>query len=386
MHGDPVEAAGGAGGAPAVALAALIDAVDPPDAAISGNVEEHLNALTKPPGSLGRLEHVALRLALIYGDPPPRLERKVIYVLAGDHGVTQNGVSAYPAAVTAQMCRNFAAGGAAVCAIAGSVGAEIRPADLGVDADLDDVDGLVHAKVRRGTRDFTRGPALTDEEAVRAVLAGAALVQGEIRAPDVVALGEMGIGNTASASALTAVLTGAPAGRVVGPGTGVDRAGLIRKLRAVELGVGSFMSTRRGHERDPGLAALEALAWLGGLEIAGLVGVALAAAAARKAVIIDGFISAAAALVAVRLCPAAHGYLFAGHRSTEPGHDFLLEALGLEPILELGMRLGEGTGAALSLPVLDAAGAILREMATFASTGVSGRAGEAAQSTVARAE
>lgn len=306
MRARPRKVGVDAGIAPARLLAELIESVRPPDAAAPEHVQAHLDALTKPPGSLGRLEHLALRLARVYGDPPPRLERKVIYVLAGDHGVAQNAVSAYPAAVTAQMCRNFAAGGAAVCAIARAVGAAVRPADLGVDDDLGHVDGLVHAKVRRGTRDFTREAALTEEEAVRAILVGAALVRSERPMPDLVALGEMGIGNTAAASALTAVLTGTPAGRVVGRGTGVDRDGLMRKLRAVELGVGAFTLARRDETGDPALATL---AWLGGLEIAGLVGVTLAAAAAGKAVVIDGFISTSGALVAARLCPAARGYL-----------------------------------------------------------------------------
>ena len=343
-------------------LRTLCDAVSPARRAEREAVRRHLDDLTKPPGSLGRLEDVALRLALILGDPPPSLRRRVVYVLAADHGVAKQGISAYPAEVTAQMCRNYVAGGAAINAFARAVGAEVVTVDVGVDADLGDLPGLVVRKVRRGTRDLTEGPAMTEEETLRAIAVGISLVRDGDSLPDVVALGEMGIGNTTAASALTAAWTGAPAASVVGPGTGLDRERLGRKLRLVEQAV-----TRVAGCPDP----LHVLAEVGGLEIAGLAGVTLAAAAAGRPVVTDGFIATAAALAAGELCPTIRDYLFASHCSTEPGHRIQLSHLGLQPLFDLGLRLGEGTGAALALPWLEAAGALLREMATFSAAGVS---------------
>jgi nicotinate-nucleotide--dimethylbenzimidazole phosphoribosyltransferase len=339
-----------------------------PHAADPAAVRRHLDSLTKPPGSLGYLEELALRLALIHGDPTPPLQRRAIFVLAGDHGVTRQGVSAYPREVTAEMCRNYVAGGAAVCAIARSVGAEVVVVDLGVDADLLDLPGLEHRKVRRGTRDLAEEPALMPDEVSQAIAAGAAVVAERHPLPQLIGLGEMGIGNTTSASAITSALTGAAPKAVVGRGTGVGMDGILRKRAMVERGV-----VRLGGSQDP----LRILAEVGGLEIAGLVGVVLAGARAGRAMVTDGFIATAAALLAVRICPAALPYLFASHCSAEPGHRLLLDALGLRPIYQLDMRLGEGTGAALAFPVLDAAAAFLREMATFESAGVSGPTGAA---------
>lgn len=352
---------GVSGGSPRVAE--LIERIRPATAAEPSAVQRHLDSLTKPPGSLGELESVALRLAMIYGDPPPSFESRVVFVLAADHGVASQAVSAYPREVTAEMCRNYARGGAAVCTIARSVGADVVAVDVGVDADLSAVTGLVHAKVRRGTRDLASEPALRAAEVNAAILVGAGLVSGRVRGPTLVGLGEMGIGNTTAASAIATALTGAPLDRLVGPGTGVGLAGMARKRAAIEAGLG-----RLDGSADP----FEVLAEVGGLEIAGLVGVALGAAGLRQAVVTDGFIATAAALLATRMCPAVRGYLVAAHCGAEPGHRVLLEALGLRPIFELGMRLGEGTGAALAFPVLGAAGALLREMATFEAAGVSG--------------
>lgn len=347
-------------GAPA--LLELVEGVRPPGSADPAAVRARLDTLTKPPGSLGRLEEAAVRLATIVGDPPPPLRRRTVFVLAGDHGVAVRGVSAYPRDVTAQMCRNIAAGGAAVSALARAAGARVVVADFGVDADLERVEGVVDRKVRRGTRDLSEEAAMTAEETGAAVLAGATLVDDARPRPGVVALGEMGIGNTTPASVLTAALTGASPEEVVGPGTGVEGPSLLRKRRIVSRAL-----ARVGEVRDP----LTLLAEVGGLELAGLVGVTLGSARRGIPVVLDGFIATAAALVAVRLRPEADGYLFAGHRSAEPGHRRLLEVLGLDPLLELEMRLGEGTGAVLAIPVLDAAGAILREMATFESAGIS---------------
>ena len=353
---------------PAGDLQELVRSVMTPQAADPVAVQQHLDSLTKPPRSLGYLEELALRLAVIYGDPTPPLRPRVVLVLAADHGVTNQGVSAYPRSVTAEMCRNYLNGGAAVSAIARSTGSGIVVVDMGVDADLSDMADLVHRKVRRGTRDLAEEPALRPDEVTQAILAGASVLA--LRAPDalLIGLGEMGIGNTTSASAITAALTGVAPESVVGRGTGVSDQALQRKQAAVRQGVARLNGS---------IEPLHVLAEVGGLEIAGLVGVVMAGAAAGRAVVTDGFIATAAALLAVRLCPASWPYLFASHCSAEPGHRVLLNALRLRPIYELDMRLGEGTGAALAFPVFDASAAILRDMATFQSAGVSGPAGGA---------
>lgn len=346
-------------------LARLRSEIAPPDAAVPDRVRKRLDELTKPPGSLGRLERLAVRLARIHGDPPPPLRNRTVVVLAGDHGVARRGVSAYPPEVTAQMCRNLAAGGAAINAVAGAVAARVVVADLGVDGVLDGVPGLRSHKVRRGTRDMVDGPAMTRAEAERAIEEGAGLLESERKRTDVVALGEMGIGNTTAASALTAAYLGRDAEEVVGPGAGLPPDRRANKVEVVRRAVCGIRT-----DAEP----LEVLARAGGLEIAGLVGVVLAAARRRTAVVTDGFIATAAVLAAERLRPGIRDYVFASHLSAEPGHRILLDALGLEPLFDLGMRLGEGTGAALALPMLDAAGAVLREMATFSSAGIAGRA------------
>ena len=345
------------------ALKRIVASVRPPRAARISDVQRHLDSLTKPKGSLGQLEVLALRLARIYGDPPPEWHRRVVFVLAADHGVSVHGVSAYPREVTAQMCRNYASGGAAISAICRAVGASVVAVDVGVDADLAGVPNLEHCKVRRATRDLSTGRALTPCEVRRAIQVGWELVRDR-PVPDVIALGEMGIGNTTAASAVTAALTGADPALIIGPGTGVGADVIQLKVRLV----------RRALQRVPVNApALRVLSEVGGLEIAGLVGVILGAASARRAVVTDGFIATSAALAAVRLCPAARSYLFASHCSTEPGHHVLLKALGLRPMFDLDMRLGEGTGAALAFPILEAATSVLRHMATFESAGVSRR-------------
>ena len=349
-------------------VAALVARVRAPNAASPATVQEHLDSLTKPLGSLGRIEAIALRLALIYGDPPPPLTDRLVFVLAGDHGVAARGVSAYPPEVTGQMCRNYAAGGAAISVFARQVGARIIAADFGVNADLGDVAGIMHLKVRRGTRDLSRRAAMTDADARKAVAIGARLLLDLQPMPDLIAIGEMGIGNSTSASAITAALTRLSATRVTGRGTGVSNAALRTKQRIVRTAVA------RIPRRADGWRILREV---GGCELGGLIGVIVASAAAGRAVVIDGFIATAAAALAVEICPATRGYLFASHRSKEPGHALLLERLSLEPFLDLDMRLGEGTGAALAMPIIAAAAAILRDMATFQSAGVSRRTAEA---------
>ncbi len=341
----------------------LLASVATPDERLAAVARERLDHLTKPRGSLGRLEELVVRAVVITGEPLPRIESPVIFTLAADHGVAAEGVSAYPQAVTAQMVENFARGGAAVNALARHVGARVVVADFGVSAPVTARADVVDCRVGPGTRSITRGPAMTREEAVRAIEAGAALVDGA--APDCIGTGDMGIGNTTAASALTAALTGADPAMVTGRGTGVTDDAWVRKVEAVRRA----LEVNRPDARDP----LGVLAAVGGFEIAGLAGVALAGAARRVPVVLDGFIATAAALVAARLAPAARHYMIAAHRSAEPGHVRLLEALGFAPYLELGMRLGEGTGAALGIGLLRAALACYREMATFKEAGVSER-------------
>ena len=342
-------------------LARLGAGVAPADRASAPEVLERLDQLTKPIGSLGRLERLALRLARMCGDPPPAFRRRAVVVLAADHGVASRGVSAYPAEVTAQMCRNYAAGGAAINALARAVAAEVVAVDVGVAADPATL-GILSRKVRWGSADLSTGPAMTRSDALRAVRTGAALVEERLELTDVFALGEMGIGSSTAAAALTAALTGAEAEAVVGTGTGVDPATVERKRDIVRAAVARI---------PPGADPVTVLSEVGGLEIAGLAGVVLAAARAGRPVVTDGFIATAAVLVAARIAPSTVDYVIASHRSVEPGHGVQLTALGLEPLLDLELRLGEGTGAALALPIVDAAGGVLREMATFADAGVS---------------
>jgi nicotinate-nucleotide--dimethylbenzimidazole phosphoribosyltransferase len=351
---------------PAVAegsLTALLARIGPPDGRVALRAQSRLDRLTKPRGSLGRLEDLALRAALITGLETPRVAAPVIFTLAADHGVTAEGVSAYPQAVTAQMVENFCRGGAAVNVLARQAGARVVVADLGVASLLPAHPELVGCKIAPGTANFTRGAAMSRDQALAALAAGVSLVDGA--ALDCVGTGEMGIGNSTAASALTAALTGADAAAVTGRGTGVDDAGWTVKVGVVRRA----LAVNRPDPADP----LGVLAAVGGFEIAGLVGVILAGAARRVPVVLDGFIATAAALVAVRLQPDTREYLIAAHRSAEPGHRVLLEVLGLAPYLDLGMRLGEGTGAALGIALLRAALACAGEMATFKEAGVSER-------------
>ena len=321
--------------------------------------------LTKPTGSLGRLEELSVRLAGMTGRLDPPMRNAVVFTLAADHGVTAEGVSAYPREVTPQMVLNFLHGGAAINVLARQVGARVVVADIGVDAELPANPELYAVKVRRGTANITRGPAMSLQEATDAVEVGRRLVREQEL--DVALTGDMGIGNTTASAALVCAITGLEPETVVGRGTGVDDAGLQRKLAAVRRAL-------QINAAAIGSGPMETLAAVGGLEIAGLAGVILEAAERRKPVIIDGFISGAAALVASTIEPEVTGYLIASHRSQELGHRAVLERLGLQPLLDLDLRLGEGTGAALALPIVRAAVALLNEMATFDEAGVSDRA------------
>jgi len=329
-----------------------------------------LDAKTKPPGSLGRLEELACRLAAIRGRMPEGPLHPAIVVAAADHGVAARGVSAYPIEVTAQMLSNFAGGGAAICVLAREAGARLVVVDAGV------IGGAAVAGVRtevvdgvRCTEDLTVGPAMSRSTATGMIERGIALAE-ELAAEGVqiLGLGEMGIANTTSASALTAVLLPAEPSLVCGPGTGIDDAGLARKVDAVRRGLAANGLPR------PDAEPADVLSAVGGLEIAFLVGVTLGAAARRIPVLLDGFVSTVAALVAYGFREAAAASLVAATRSPEPGHALVLERLGLEPLLDLGLRLGEGTGAALALPLVRSSIAILTDMATFDAAGVSGPA------------
>ena len=317
--------------------------------------------LTRPPGSLGRLEGCSQWLADLQGVEHPRVEHRWLLLAAGDHGVTAEGVSAYRSEVTAKMVYQFVAGGAAVNAIARQHGIQVRVADLGVDHDFRSAKGVVDKKVRRGSRNLAREAAMTPEECQRAMDAGAELVS-ELGAVDLLALGEMGIGNSTSAAALAAALLGLSASEAVGVGTGIGPQTLQRKVQVVE----AALALHQDMLSEPTMA----LARLGGYEIAALVGAIEQAARGRLAVVLDGFITGVAALVAMRREPQVASVLMAGHRSAEPAHDAVLKALRLEPILDLDMRLGEGSGAALAMALVATACRIDNEMVTFEEAGI----------------
>jgi nicotinate-nucleotide--dimethylbenzimidazole phosphoribosyltransferase len=356
------------------ALAAALGRVRRLDADAMREAAEHLDRLTKPPGSLGRLETLLVELAGITGRVDAPVARRTIVVAAADHGVTRRGVSAYPSDVTAQMVANFVAGGAAINALAGAAGAEVVVVDAGVATDIPDAPGavrdagrtrLVRARIRDGTADMTEGPAMSRAEAFRGIAIGLQLVDDLRRTGlDLIGVGEMGIGNTTAASAITAVLTGRPVEAVTGRGTGIDDATHRRKVAAVTRAI-----ERNAPDPDD---PVEVLGAVGGLEIAVLVGVIVGAAAAGVPVVLDGFITGSAALVAAALADAIAPRLIAGHRSVEPGHAAILEQLALRPLLDLDLRLGEGTGAALAMGLIAAAVRVRDEMATFESAAVSG--------------
>ncbi|MBL8096194.1 MAG: nicotinate-nucleotide--dimethylbenzimidazole phosphoribosyltransferase [Anaerolineales bacterium] len=344
----------------------LISRIQPLDAAAMTAARARQDLLTKPAGSLGRLEALSVQLAGITGAVRPKIAHKVVIVMAGDHGVVAEGVSAYPQAVTPQMVLNFLQGGAAINVLSRHVGARVVIADLGVAAEMGGQPGLVERKIAPGTANIAVGPAMTRAQAELSILTGVEIVAAEIaQGLDVLATGDMGIGNTTPSAAIAAAVTGRPALEICGRGTGVDDAGLARKRSAVERA----LVVNRVDPTD----GLDLLGKLGGFEIGGLAGAILGAAAARKAVVIDGFISTAAAIVAATLAPQVKDYLIAAHCSQELGHRLMMDWLGLTPLLDLQMRLGEGTGAALAMSLVEASCKVLDEMATFGEAGVSGK-------------
>jgi len=347
-------------------LASIIKRIQPIDRGLMEEAQKRLDSLTKPQGSLGRLEELAKKVVGITGERRPSVDQKVIVVMAGDHGIVEEGVSAYPKEVTAQMVLNFVRGGAGINVLARHVGARVVIVDMGVAADLGKESHIVSKKIDYGTRNFLKGPAMTRDEAIQSIEAGIEVVE-EIRKEklDILGIGDMGIGNTTPSSAIIAVLSGCSAREVTGRGTGIDDETFNRKIQVIEKGISINMP-------DPG-DAIDVLSKVGGFEIGGLAGCVLAAAAYRVPIVIDGFISMAGALIATELAPVAKEYIIASHISQEIGHRLMLERMNLNPLFDLHLRLGEGTGAALGMSMVEAGVKILKEMATFADAAVSER-------------
>jgi nicotinate-nucleotide--dimethylbenzimidazole phosphoribosyltransferase len=343
----------------------IIKEIKPLDESAMQAARLRQDTLTKPRGSLGRLEELSIQLAGITAKPFPSMERKAVIVMAADHGVTLEGVSAYPAEVTPQMVLNFLRGGAAINVLARQAGARVIVVDMGVAAHITDLSGtLVRRKIGFGTANLANGPAMTPEQARESIRSGIEIAEAEIaRGVDLLATGDMGIGNTTASAAIACALMNEIPEVIAGRGTGVDDDGLKRKVDVI---------ARALHVNQPNSNdALDVLAKLAGFEIGGLVGMILASAAHRKPVVIDGFISTAAAMLAVSLAPAAREYMIAAHVSQERGHKRMLEWLRMNPLLDLNLRLGEGSGAVLAFPLIDASARILCEMATFGEAGVS---------------
>jgi len=351
-------------------LQEILNAIRPVDESRAAAIQARLDNLTKPQGSLGRLEELARRYCLITGTDRPAIRNKMIFTFAGDHGVAAEGVSAYPKEVTPQMVYNFLRGGAGVNVLARHAGARVIVVDMGVDHEFEPAEGLEIRKVARGTRNMVVGPAMTRVEAEQAVLAGVGLVEKYRKDLDIIGTGDMGIGNTTPSSAIVSVITGTEPELVTGRGTGIDDASFKAKIAVIKRAI----AVNRPDRSD----AMDVLAKVGGYEIAGIAGLVLGAALHRIPVVVDGFISAAGALIAAELNPLVKGYLIAAHQSVEIGHRKMLEHLEQRPLLDLNLRLGEGTGAALGISLVEAGVRILTEMATFAAAGVSekGRDGE----------
>jgi nicotinate-nucleotide--dimethylbenzimidazole phosphoribosyltransferase len=345
-------------------LQQAISAIRPPDSAATAAALARHEQLTKPRGSLGRLELLGVQLAGIQRQSIPAIREALVVVAAGDHGIAAEGVSAYPQEVTGQMLLNFLSGGAAINVLARAAGARLILIDAGSCSDIQEQPGLLVRRVRAGTGNFSREPAMTRAEAFAALKIGLDLAAEEAaNGVDLLAVGEMGIANTTAASAIVAALSGRPAAEVTGRGTGVDDAAWQHKCAVIT----AALELHAPESADP----IGVLSAVGGFEIAALAGAIIGGAAAGMAVLLDGFITGAAALTAYCLAPAVQPYLIAAHRSVEPGHRVVLETLDLEPLLDLGLRLGEGSGAALAIPIVRAAAAILAEMATFESASVS---------------
>jgi len=343
-------------------LQEVLACIKPLDLEAVARVQAQLDIKTKPPGSLGKLEELAKQLAGITGKDFPSVQQKAVLVMAGDHGVVAEGVSAFPQEVTPQMVYNMLAGGAGINVLSRQANSRVICTDVGVAADLEYED-LVSKKVARGTQNMAKGPAMTVDQAVAAILVGVEVAEDQIHSGvNLLATGEMGIGNTTPSSAIVSVLMGKPVEEVVGIGTGITTQGIENKIRVIKQAI----EVNKPDPKD----ALDILTKVGGLEIAAMCGAVLAAAANRVPIVIDGFISTAAAALAVSLQPDSANYLIPSHCSEEPGHILILSHLGLQPMLNLNLRLGEGTGAVLAFYLVEAATRILQEMATFEQAGV----------------
>lgn len=337
-----------------------------PDPALGEQVQAAIDAKTKPPGSLGRIEALAVQIALAQGVTAPVADNAHLLIFAGDHGLVEEGVSAWPSEVTAQMVLNFLGGGAAANAFARANDCAITVADAGVAGDLPDHPDLVKAGIMRGTANAARGDAMTEAQVDAALAFGAKLAADAVsNGAQIIALGDMGIGNTASATLLAHAVSGLNIANLVGPGAGLDAVGVARKRDVLEA------CSKRVDGLMPPKQALQAF---GGLEITAIAGAMIAAASGRAVVLVDGFIATSAAIIALAARPEIRPYMVFAHQSHEPGHIFMLRVLGADPLLSLDMRLGEGTGALLALPLLRASCAMVRDMATFADAGVSGKA------------
>lgn len=341
----------------------LIKNIGPLDSDAMQKAAARLDSLTKPIGSLGVLEDLAIQLAGITGDVMPKVENKMVIVMAGDHGVVEEGVSAAPQLVTSQMVYNFLNGGAGINVLSRCADAQVKVVDVGVaDPTLVNAN-LISRKVRLGTANMAKGPAMSREEALQAIQVGVEVAVGEIdQGINLLATGEMGIGNTTPSSAILGVYSNATLSSIVGRGVGLNDEGLLNKIRVIETAI----MVNKPDPADP----IDVLSKVGGLEIAGMTGLFLGAAARKVPIVIDGFISGAAALIAYKLAPQVKDYMIASHLSEEPGHKLVLEAIGLEPMLRMRLRLGEGTGAALAFNIIEAATRIMSEMATFEEAGV----------------
>jgi nicotinate-nucleotide--dimethylbenzimidazole phosphoribosyltransferase len=341
-----------------------IKKITPVKSEFAEKAQKRLDNLTKPQGSLGRLEEFAKRLVAITEETMPMLDKKVIFTFAGDHGVAEEGVSAYPSEVTRQMVFNFLRGGAGINALARHAGAEVVVVDIGVNGYFGNVEGLVSKKVVSGTGNIRKGPALTRDEALRCIEVGIELADEYAKKGyKIFATGDMGIANTTPSSAIAAVLTGRPVPEVTGRGTGIGDSALKNKVKVIE----DSIDLNKPDLKDP----IDVLSKIGGAEIGGIAGLIIGAATNRIPVVIDGFISTAGALIAYCIEPKTRDYMFAAHNSVEIGHKAMLEKIGLRPILNLDLRLGEGTGAALAMLMIEAGLKIYKEMATFGEAGVS---------------
>ncbi len=345
-------------------LTNTIKKIKPLDERSMADARARQDTLTKPQGSLGRLEELSIQLAGIQGKLIPQIRHKAVITMAGDHGVVAEGVGNWPQEITAQMVYNFIGGGAGINVIARQIGARVIVVDMGVASKLEANPQLLSRRVAPGTQNISLGPAMTREQAVMAIETGIEIVTAEVaKGLDIVGTGDMGIGNTTASSAICAVMTGRPVAEVTGRGTGIDDKQLAHKIEVIKRA----LAVNHPDPKQP----LDVLAKVGGFEIGGLAGVMLGAATHRIPVVIDGFISGAAALIATALSPGLKNFLIAGHVSAEAGHKLLLKHLGLKPLLDLDMRLGEGTGAALGIFLAETAAKVLAEMATFAEAAVS---------------